>query len=159
MGLYNSIVDAFVDAAQAIVHEIAGVDLEIEAFEVAGSSSHEVEMLISMELHGDPEGFVAISLEKQLADFLVSEMLKVDEADVADDELLDGLEELLNIIAGAAKTALEDSPDQFNLSLPSAIRCGGAEIVSPPDCTGVIARCRIGADQFVLSIWRPGIAG
>lgn len=159
MGLYNAIVDAFVDAAQAIVHEVASVDLEIEAYEVTGSSTLGGEMLVSMDLPGEQEGFIAISLEKQLAEYLVSEMLKVDETDVAPDELLDGLEELLNMIAGAAKTTLEETPDGFNLSLPSAIRCGGAEIVSPPQCEGVIARCRIGADPFILSIWRSGIAG
>ena len=34
---------------------------------------------------------------------------------------------------------------------------GRAEMVTPPECEGVIARFRIGAYPFVVAFWRPGI--
>jgi chemotaxis protein CheX len=72
---------------------------------------------------GETEGRLTMAFPKETARRIVSKMLGMEETEMDDETIFDGIGEMANIVAGNAKAALADSPYRFSLSLPT-IRLG-----------------------------------
>jgi chemotaxis protein CheX len=90
------------------------------------SPSHPVSGVIG--LSGDAVGIVVLNLSREVALKAASAMLMCDTHEI-DTDVIDAVGELANMVAGAAKSELE----QFNLSvsLPSVVTGDGHEIHFP----------------------------
>ena len=98
--------------------------------ELTLKSSHRAEHYVSgvIGLSGLAVGTVVVSLSKEVALKVASTMLG-DEATEINDDVLDAVGELANVVAGAAKSELEEY--HMNVSLPSVVTGDGHEIHFP----------------------------
>jgi len=94
-----------------------------------GAGVREITALIG--LGGPARGSVSISLPIETAEKMVSRMLGAN-GELAEDTLVDGTAELVNILAGSAKAKFcEDGGTPLDLSLPTVIRGDGFQIDYP----------------------------
>lgn len=80
-------------------------------------------------MSGPTTGTCALSLPTALAQRLIRDMLMIPQGEaMADSDVNDGVGELLNMIAGGAKTRLSQTPYKFNITLPTIISGGPHEV-------------------------------
>lgn len=80
-------------------------------------------------LSGDTTGTCAVSLPENLAERVVSAMLGEPVTGGArNPDVRDGIGEVINMVAGGAKTLLSDSQYHFDITLPTLISGRGHEI-------------------------------
>lgn len=80
-------------------------------------------------LSGTTTGTCALSLPQALAERLIRGMLMVPDSDsIAESDVHDGVGELINMIAGGAKTKLTQTQYRFNITLPTIISGGKHEV-------------------------------
>jgi chemotaxis protein CheX len=98
----------------------------------SGNSPYEITALIG--LSGEARGTVAISFPASTALNMVSKMLMIESAEV-NSTVIDGVGEIVNIVAGSAKSKFtRDSEKPIDLSLPNVIR-GDDYVVEYPSET------------------------
>lgn len=82
-----------------------------------------------MGLSGTTTGTCALSMPADLAEKAIRSMLMTPEDEVlAESEIRDGVGELINMIAGGAKTKLSNTMYKFNMTLPTIISGGKHEV-------------------------------
>jgi len=86
-----------------------------------------------MALAGNEKGIVLVSLHESFARSLVSNMMGVTPDMLEEEELHDGIGELINMIAGGAKARLGDTEEHFLLSAPSVITGTRHRIIQSKD--------------------------
>jgi len=98
--------------------------------ELTLKTSHRAEHFVSgvIGLSGLAVGTVVVSLSKEVALKVASTMLDAEASEINDD-VLDAVGELANVVAGAAKSQLEEY--HMTVSLPSVITGEGHEIHFP----------------------------
>ena len=104
----------------------------------------------TVAFHGDSSGQITLTFPLDTARKIVAEMLGMDESEMDDDTLKDGVGEMANIVAGNVKAALAATPYRFHLSLPK-IELGPAEVPTGVDKN----RDRMHSDygDFYLVYW------
>ncbi len=70
-------------------------------------------------LSGEAEGSITLSFPQETAIHIVAEMLGMEVEEIDETTLQDGVGEMANIVAGAAKAKLADTEYHFLLSIPS----------------------------------------
>lgn len=107
-------------------------------------------------LAGSGSGVAIVSFPKELARLAVANMLYMDPAELEESDIEDGVGELINMIAGAAKSSFTGSPFSFDISLPNVIkgRAGGYEVNHKKGvpCFEVMFDCTDFEMSFVLEI-------
>lgn len=83
-------------------------------------------------LSGPIRGTVAIILPRATATGMVKRLLGTDEAE-AEETISDGVAEIVNILAGAAKSKLPNNDGLIELSLPTVIRGADYTVEYPSD--------------------------
>lgn len=73
-----------------------------------------------MGLSGQVSGSIIVSFVKEAACKVVGNMLGTQPTEL-DDEVKDGIQEIVNLIAGQAKTMLENTDYHFQVSIPTCI--------------------------------------
>lgn len=74
-----------------------------------------------INLAGSANGQAALCFPQDAARRVVATMLAMEEDEVDEDTLRDGVGEMVNIVAGQAKSALTDTPWHFELGLPTIV--------------------------------------
>ncbi|MCB9357352.1 MAG: chemotaxis protein CheX [Calditrichaeota bacterium] len=82
-------------------------------------------------LSGKAEGFVSVTFTKELATKVVCKMLMCSGDEITEDDIRDGVGEFMNVVAGAAKAELVNTPHSFQLSVPQVFS-GGPHFVAQP---------------------------
>lgn len=132
-GLDAKLVNNLADAVMQVLGTMVGAPTQLK--EVLPSLDYtptgDVTSLIGISgEHG--EGMLALSFTADLARLFVARLLGLEPADVADDDLVDGVGELINMISGRAKIGLsESSGSLYRLSLPQIIVGDNHQITSP----------------------------
>ncbi|HEY9061073.1 MAG TPA: chemotaxis protein CheX [Pseudobacteroides sp.] len=80
-----------------------------------------IELSGAMILSGQRNALLMVSVSRKTASNLISYMVGVDAGDLTEDELSDGISELVNMAAGIAKIKMAEGGIEFNLSSPFAI--------------------------------------
>lgn len=111
-----------------------------------------------MGLAGDSDGVLVISLTSRLAKQIVGSMLGMSEDEFdSDADILDGVGEIGNMVAGGAKTTLAKGGLSFKLSLPTTV-AGDKIVLQPKSGTpGAIVDCKIGSELLRVGIWMQGV--
>jgi chemotaxis protein CheX len=81
-----------------------------------------------MNFSGRIEGSVTVSFTEELAKDVIAKIMGISASDISDDDLRDGVGELINIISGNAKAALSETEFSHEIALPAVIRGMGHEI-------------------------------
>ncbi|MCP4003894.1 MAG: chemotaxis protein CheX [bacterium] len=112
-----------ISATRDTLSTMAMIELEsIEHTESENPAAELLDITSLLTLKGEPthERTLLITVARELACEIVGAMLG-DEPDKLDEaELLDGIGEVANMVAGIAKSALADAPQAFTLALPFA---------------------------------------
>ncbi len=110
-----------------------------------------VSSLIS--LAGDLRADLVLSFPQQTATRIVAQMLAIEEHELDDEMLGDGVGEIANIVAGRAKALLVPGERPYAVSLPSVVH-GPVEGPGFREAKPTIAR-RITTDlgEFSLAVW------
>lgn len=157
MTVDHPIVKAFLDAAIETLGTMAMLELEIGEVVPVHAIDNTLDFTATMGLCGEKEGLLVLSVEASLARQIVAAMLGEDESEI-DSDLLDGVGELSNMIAGAAKTALGKTGYHFNLSIPAVIE-GEKNVVTPQSAAiGVRINMTSSGRDFVIGVWTEGIS-
>lgn len=141
----------FVEGIQELVSTMLQSSCDVE--NAIQDARADVSGIIS--LNGVTEGQVALSFPRDTATRMVAQLLAVDEAEVDDTILGDGVGELANIVAGMAKGRLPNADNRVKLSLPSVVVAEKHEL-SLFNADGVIhLRMVTTYGEFSLRVWFP----
>lgn len=104
-----------------IFSTMVGISLErIDEFEK--NTDHNKIIIGAMILRGEHNQLITIESDFNSASFIISNMTGVLPEELLDDELVDGIQELVNIVAGLAKQKLELLGCGFLLTSPFAFK-------------------------------------
>jgi len=151
----DAVIDAFLEAARDTLGTMAMLELDVQGVAPVARFDATRELTATMGLGGENEGLLVLSLDAPLARRAVSSMLGVGEEEVEDD-LFDGVGELANMIAGAAKTALTGGPHHFELSIPACTSGAGRSLSALAGTTGFRVEGRVAGEPLDVAVWlRP----
>jgi len=118
----------FVDGTVDTLKQMAGMSCTRTNLSLRMDGHNRGDISGTMGLLGKTEGFVAVVFREALARKLVCRMLQINPGEETDEDIRDGVGELMNIIAGAAKAELANTEHSFSFSLPAVI-VGGPHTV------------------------------
>ena len=155
----NPITKAFVEAALEVLSTMAMLELKVETIEEPGNEDLFLEYAAVVDLTGEVgSGSLVVTLRDALSKNVVASMLGLEVSELdGDDDLFDGVGELINMIAGNAKTSLSQTPYHFSFSLPRISHAADLEFTPPSKVAGRIANCTIGAEAIRIEMWMNGI--
>jgi chemotaxis protein CheX len=103
------------------VEELVQTMLQTACHVDPSPSGEETDVSGVISLTGGVNAQVALSFTRRTAARMVAQMLAIDEDEVDESILGDGVGEMANIVAGRAKARLSGADRSFQLSLPSII--------------------------------------
>ncbi|OGS34275.1 MAG: hypothetical protein A2293_13650 [Elusimicrobia bacterium RIFOXYB2_FULL_49_7] len=105
-----------------------------------------------MNITGRMEGSVAVTLERGLALEIVSRILHSPASELTEEDIKDGVGELVNIISGNAKASLAGTEYAHEITLPAVIIGYGHEISHPRGAPCIVALFESGAHTFGVQV-------
>ncbi len=103
-------------------------------------------------LSGNAEGMVVITFYWDLAQKIISSIMGVEEEEISPELINDGVGELINMISGAAKRYLSESPYLFQLSLPTVFVGWQHEIGHPEKASVAVLMFDIEEKSFAIQV-------
>lgn len=114
-------INPFIDAIYNLFTTMIGIEVQKGAIGISKDLSSPYDVTALIGLSGRARGTVSLSFPSDTAMKMVGKMLSVDPAEM-DIALTDGVGEIVNIVAGSAKSKLvSDDGKPIDLSLPNVI--------------------------------------
>ncbi|MBF0197426.1 MAG: chemotaxis protein CheX [Planctomycetes bacterium] len=104
-----------------------------------------------MGLSGDVSGSIILSFEAKTACKIVGNMLGAS-YDTIDDDVKDGIQEIVNLVAGQAKTMLADTEYHFQISIPTCIIGANHQVNHKKGVPCVVAEFDLEGSPFTLEV-------
>ena len=137
----------FIDSTVEMVSTMVGASCEMgEPAPLPGDET----ISGTVAFHGETTGQITLSFPIPTARKIVSEMLGMEEEEMDDETLQDGVGEMANIVAGNVKAALAHTSYKLLLSLPK-IQLGIEEVPAGIDPSRDRLNCEFG--EFFLTYW------
>lgn len=118
---YMIIENAFSTAFSDVIETMTGLMVKDLDINEENEISNDTDISGAMLLKGRCSGFSTISMKKRSASVLVAYMTGIPHYKLNDEEIFDGVAELINLLSGRAKTILKGSEFHFELSPPFTI--------------------------------------
>lgn len=144
----------FAEAVAATLREMAGVEAVVRDAGRATGGEVLADVSTVLRLDADAPGWVILSLPRGTADALARRVL-ADVGEPDDGMVRDCAAELLNVIAGQAKSLVFGTPFHFTLSTPAALAAGPAG----GWVSRAVVRFESDAGPFTLHLLPPRAAG
>ncbi len=109
----------FIESITEVFESMLGSPVKVERIGIPDKSSEKPEIIGLIGLSGSAQGIVAVKLPENTALALISRMVGADFNSI-DSSVIDGVGELVNIIAGNAKAKF--TGHMMSLSLPTVVR-------------------------------------
>lgn len=104
-----------------------------------------------MGLSGDVNGSIIVSFQKPTACKVIGNMLGTEFTDI-NDEVKDGIQEIVNLVAGQAKTMLADTEYHFNISIPTCIIGSNHQVNHKKGVPCIVAEFELDGDPFTVEV-------
>jgi len=130
----KTLIDAFAEATKSVLMMMAGTEVEMDGM-MDGRQKVYGDISGVIGLTGSMSGSIALTLPVELAKRLVANMLAMDASELQEEDVQDGVGEIINMIAGDAKGRCNDS---FKISLPSVITGKRHTVSTSKEGDGVI---------------------
>ena len=104
-----------------------------------------------MGLSGSVSGSIIVSFVKQTACKVVGNMLGTTYTEL-NDEVKDGIQEIVNLIAGQAKTLLADTEYHFQVSIPTCIIGANHQVNHKKGVPCIVAEFELDGDPFTVEV-------
>jgi len=152
------VMSAFVDATAEVL--AVGFGLELPVDRVANASQHATanDLIAAIPLASDTTaGLLLVSAPRSMAEILVSQVLGEEVS--AESDLLDGMCEVVNMIAGRSRAILASTVGTFELMLPFGFVGGLSGLRYSPGATHQDALATLSEEQsLILRVWLPGLS-
>ena len=154
----NRAVAAFRDSIGEVLMNIMGEGPSLSVNPVVSAEFDKADYMARMSLERENDalgrGWLFVFMQKESAAALVETMLAFPDDGVNDNDVLDGLGELLNVVAGGAKARLSGSPFHFMLSIPKCRKFEDDDERSCPIVGGVqvSVETSMGAMEFLFAL-------
>lgn len=150
----HDLIAPFLDAVHMTFDRMTG--RTVERIEVYRKLNHVMfgDITGSIGLSGKISGTAAVTLPAQVALSVITEMMHEEPADgIGDPAVQDGVGELINMIAGGAKTTLSGTEDAIDFSLPTIISGRGHQLYHRPGTVTISTIFRTDRDEeFAVDI-------
>jgi chemotaxis protein CheX len=125
----HQFLDPFVEATVATLRTMAGLAPDLAEVGVAprGHLQGDVSGLVGF-LGARGEGFVALTFRFDLARRIVGRLLGQSPDGLSDDDVIDGVGEMINMVAGRAKSRFAGTPFALQCALPQVITGRGHQL-------------------------------
>lgn len=117
----KTIIGEFVNAVKKVLNITAGEDIQDHVIYLDNSEVIPGEISAMISLSGDLQGNVAVSFDKDYARTITSKIIQCDESELSDEDVLEGMGEIVNQVTGKVRTDLWDYGYRFNISVPEII--------------------------------------
>jgi len=145
-------INPFIESVESLFSTMIGCSVDRGTIAVSERCAEGGDITALIGLSGPARGTVALSFPMATAQKVVSRLLQVGETE-ADENVSDGVAELVNIVAGQAKAKFyrEDGPT-MDLSLPTVVRGQEYSIATPPNTSWLDVPFRSELGSFRLRI-------
>lgn len=106
-----------------------------------------------MVLGGTNPAVLVVSASKNAAAQIISYMTGFEQTELTDDDLNDGIVEIVNMIAGNVKAKLIGSEFSFKLTSPFAIVGDQVKIITKSNICSMLAKFKIDQFEIILKIF------
>ncbi len=143
----------FVAGVTTTLSMMAGLEPTIKEISIVTSDTFSGDVSAVMGVTGKAgEGFVGISFFTPLASVVVSKVLGMEDIELEPSDINDGVGELINMIAGSAKSSLLGTEYEFQIALPSVITGSGHEVGYPKNAECWRADFEVEGGAFYLHV-------
>ncbi|NOZ83232.1 MAG: chemotaxis protein CheX [Epsilonproteobacteria bacterium] len=147
------LINPFISGTKEVFEVMAGIPVKRKSLSLKKDYKMFGEISGIMGLTGEAVGSIIISFPKKLADNVVSKFLGIENVEsINEDDIRDGVGEILNMIAGKAKTLLASTEYYFKLSIPTVIIGQNYEISHSKDTPCMVVIFEATNLQFVLQV-------
>ena len=105
-----------------------------------------------MGLSGEVSGSIIVSFVKEAACKVVGNMLGIAPPTELNEEVRDGIQEIVNLIAGQAKTMLADTDYHFQVSIPTCIIGSNHQMNHKKGVPCVVAEFSLDGSPFTVEV-------
>lgn len=112
-------------------------------------ANHKFDVSGVIGLSGEAQGVIALSFPKAMALKIVGALLRTDE-EIQHDDMVDGIGEIANIVAGLAKQDLGDF--KFSISLPNVVIGSNHKIATQSGVPAVMIPIKTEYGEFAIEV-------
>ncbi|NOZ84558.1 MAG: hypothetical protein GXP60_07135 [Epsilonproteobacteria bacterium] len=152
ISLNVSMVNPFISATKEVFEVMSGIHVKRKSLFLKKDYKIFGEISGIMGLTGDAAGSIAISFSYDLAKKVISVILDMEVAELEENDVKDGIGEILNMIAGQTKAILADTKYRFKLSIPAVVAGYGYEIYHPENAPCIVVIFEALDMQFALQV-------
>lgn len=142
----------FILSTQEILNMMAVLSVELDEIYLNTSPFHYGDVSGIMALAGEQKGVIMISFYESLSKRIISSIMGLSLADLSEEEHLDGVGEIINMIAGGAKARLGDSETHFLLSAPTVITGNQHRVIQQKDIPCVVMVFKVEEECFAVQL-------
>lgn len=117
----KTIISEFVNAVKKVLNITAGEDIEENVIYLDKSENIPGEISATIDIKGDLRGKVAVSFARDYARTITSKIIDCDESELSDEDVQEGMGEIINQVTGKVRTDLWNYGYRFNISVPEVI--------------------------------------
>lgn len=145
-------INPFIESVQNVFSTMLGTEARRGVVTATRGDSNPGEMTVLIGMSGVAQGTVALVLSNKTALAMVNHMLGTNSR-VMDEIVSDGVAEIVNMVAGRAKSKLiDDGGMPINLSLPSVVRGNNYQIDYPSDAVWLEVPFESDLGDFALRV-------
>jgi len=151
MGVDVKLINPFISATNTALEMMAMVKPERKKVYLKTNNVLIGDISGVMGLSGEVSGSIIVSFTAASACLIVGNMLGQTYTEINDD-VKDGIQEIVNLIAGQAKTMLKDTEYHFQVSIPTCISGKGHQVNHQKGVPCVVAEFEVGGHPFTVEV-------
>lgn len=117
----NVLEKALSEAIVKVIGTTSGFELNNSLLITGNNPLQESQLVGIMFLTGNTNALLAVTMSNKTASTLVSYISGIETTELSDEDIQDGVSELINMIAGSAKSLLKDTKFYFHLTSPITV--------------------------------------
>lgn len=150
------LVNPFIESAFEAFSTMLGTEAKRGEVSLERDPTNPNELMAIVGISGDTRGTVGLSLPRETAMNIVSQMMEMD-FETVDETVLDGVAELVNMIGGGAKAKIgESNGTVMDLGLPAVIRGKNVKINHPSGAVWLLINFSTDLGPFIMRLTFEG---
>jgi chemotaxis protein CheX len=144
-------INPFIDSTRNVFATMCGIEITRKKLFLKEDHKMLGEVSGVMGLSGSASGSVVVSFSGKLACTIVGKMLQTEMTELNED-VCDGVGEVINMISGQAKSVLAKTKYHFNISIPSVVSGLGHEISHKKGTPNIVVLFDANGEEFALQV-------
>ncbi len=148
----EKIAEFFTESLSQVLRMMAGFEVTSIDCNQSDETSMKPSIMAAMILHGAKDTIVSLAMEHSTAAVIIAYMTGVLPEELSQQDLFDGIAELVNIMAGEVKTMLSNTPHHFLLTSPFSIGGQNLELIYKESLPQVCRRLMAGEMEIIFQM-------